>query len=255
MGFEIVYGDTDSLFLNYVSMGSAEAEAISNFKEECNKQLGVEVEHAKTYQTAIISEKKKHYIGWTGIEGREPDIVGMEGDKNDRPKWINIVFRQIAYDIVVSNDPIASLKSAVTDLELSNVNPELLKRSTRLSKNPEEYENENDRKRKIGLAVGARKGDVVEYFETDNNKEGYSLNSQDISIKRYKIMLWKATKDILEIAGYDIAALELELFEPNTISHMAVPSRGVAGSMTSYTSLVSGANQVAKNNIKRGGDF
>jgi hypothetical protein len=77
------------------------------------------------------------------------------------------------------------------------------------------------------------------------------LNSQDISIKKYKIMLWKTIKDILEIAGYDIAAVEQELFEPDTISHMAMPSRGVAGS-TSYTSLVSGASQVAKNNT--GGD-
>jgi hypothetical protein len=52
----------------------------------------------------------------------------------------------------------------------------LLKRSNKLSKNPEEYDNENDRKRKIGLAVGARKGDVIEYFETDKNNEGYSLS-------------------------------------------------------------------------------
>ncbi|MGA9152806.1 MAG: DNA polymerase domain-containing protein [Candidatus Nitrosopolaris sp.] len=255
MGFDIVYGDTDSLFLNCANMNTAEEiEIISKFKEECNKQLGVEVEHAKTYQTAIISEKKKHYIGWTGIEEREPDIVGMEGDKKDRPKWINSVFRQIVSDILVSNDTIASLKSAVADLELGNVNPELLKRTTRLSKNPEEYENENDRKRKIGLAVGARKGDVVEYFETDKNKEGYSLNSQDISVKKYKIMLWKAIKDLLEIAGYDIATLERELFN-NTISHMAMPSRGVAGCMTSYTSFVSGANQVANNYNEKGGEL
>ena len=75
-------------------------ETISKFKEECNKQLGIEVEHAKTYQTAIISDKKKHYVGWTGIQGKEPDIVGMEGDKNDRPKWINTVFRQTVYDIL-----------------------------------------------------------------------------------------------------------------------------------------------------------
>jgi len=121
-------------------------------------------------------------------------------------------------------------------------------RRNRLSKNPEEYENKNDRKRKIGLAVGAKKGDVIEYFEADNNKEGYSLNSQDISIKKYKIMLWKAIKDVLEIAGYDIARLERELLFDNTISHMAMPSRGVAGSMTPYTSFGSGANQVAKNN-------
>src|SRR5439155_17145375 len=101
--------------------------------------------------------------------------------------------------------------------------------------------------------IGARKGDIIEYFESDNNKEGYSLNSQDISIKKYKTMLWKAVKDILEIAGYDIAAIERGLLQPS-ISHMAMPSRGVAGSMNSCTSFVSGANQVAKNNQK-GGDF
>jgi len=131
MGFDIVYGDTDSLFLNCTNMNTAEeSEVISKFKEECNKKLGVDVEYTKT---AIISEKK-HYIGWIGIEGREPDIVGMEGDNNDRPKWINIVFRQIVFDILVNNDPIDSLKRAAVDLELGNVNPELLKRSTRLSK-------------------------------------------------------------------------------------------------------------------------
>ena len=153
----------------------------------------------------------------------------MEGDKNDRPKWINNVFRQTIYDIVVDNiDPIINLKKAIYDLEFSNINPELLKRSNRLSKNPEEYGNENDRKRKIGLAIGARKGDIIEYFESDS-KEGYSLNIQDISIKKYKIMLWKAVKDVLEIAGYDIAAVEQgELFQPD-ISHMAMPSRGMAG--------------------------
>lgn len=117
IGFEIVYGDTDSLFLNYVNMGSVVAEDISKFKEECNKQLGIEVEHAKRYQTAIISEKKKHYIGWTGIEGTEPDVVGMEGNENDRPKWINTTFRQIVYDIFASNNPIVSLKRAIADLD------------------------------------------------------------------------------------------------------------------------------------------
>ena len=219
MGFEIVYGDTDSLFLhtgnNKTDLSLNVEEGVSKFKEECSKQLGIEVEHAKTYKTAIISDKKKHYVGWTGIQGKEPDIVGMEGDKNDRPKWINSVFRQTVCDIVTNSsnngncDPIANLKKAISDLQSGNVNPELLKRSNKLSKNPEEYENENDRKTKIGLAIGARKGDVIEYYESDS-REGYSLNPQEISIRKYKIMLWKAVKDIMEIAGYDIAALEQE---------------------------------------------
>jgi len=67
-------------------------------------------------------------------------------------------------------------------------------------------------------------------------------------------MLWKAVKDILEIAGYEIIAIERELLKPN-ISHIAMPSRGVAGSMNSCTSFVSGANRVAKENNEKGGDF
>jgi DNA polymerase I len=237
MGFEIVYGDTDSLFLHYGSNKTDSSlnieEEISKFKEECSKQLGIKVEHVKTYKTAIISDKKKHYIGWTGMDGDEPDIVGMEGDKNDRPKWINGVFRQTVYDIIRGINSVVNLKKAISDLEAGNVDSELLKRSNRLSKNPEEYENENDRKRKIGLAVGARKGDVIEYFESDS-KEGYSLNAQDVSSRKYKIMLRKAVRDILEIAGYDVSALEQELIlkckeEEKEVDHMAKPPRGVVG--------------------------
>ena len=136
----------------------------------------------------------------------------MEGDKNDRPKWINNVFRQVVEDILGVNennaDPISTLEKAISDLEHGNVNHELLTRSVKLSKNPEEYHNANDRKRRLGLAVGARKGDVIEYYESDNSKTGYSLNHQDISIRKYKLMLWKTVKEILEIAGYDISSIE-----------------------------------------------
>ena len=45
-------------------------------------------------------------------------------------------------------------------------------------------------------------------------------------------MLWKAVKDILEIAGYDIATLEQELILDNEDGHKAGPPSGVAG----YTS-------------------
>ena len=201
------------------------------------------------------------YLRWkhvtsirTGIEGKEPDIVGMEGDKNDRSKWFNNVFRQTVYDIVVNNtDPIINLKGAISDLESGIINPELLKRSDRLSKNPEEYENENDRKRKIGLAVGARRGDVIEYFESDNNKEGYSLNPQDISVRKYKVTLWKTVKDILEIVGYDITILKQELILDDKVGHIAEPPRGVAGYTCSSQQSKFAAepvNQSATNKVK-----
>ena len=165
----------------------------------------------------------------------------MEGEKNDRPKWINNVFRQTAYDIIVNNtDPIINLKKAIYDLELGNVNPELLKRSTKLSKNPEEYENQNDRKRKIGLAINARKGDVIiKYYESEN-KEGYSLNPQDISIKKYKIKLWRAVEDILEIAGFQVVTIEQELISNYKDDHVAKPPHSAVGML---------ANQFAKSSL------
>jgi DNA polymerase, archaea type len=217
MGLQVVYGDTDSLFIDLDHDKQIDCnvvnEYISMFKERCRKHLGIEVEHAKTYKTSLISDKKKHYIGWTGIPGISPDIVGMEGDKNDRPKWINNVFKQVV-DIILGvrydDDPISTVIKSISDLENGNVDHKLLTRSVRLSKNPEDYHNTNDRKRKLGLVIGAIKGDVIEYYESDN-KEGYSLNHREISYRKYKLMLWKAIREVLKIAGYDVDSLENEI--------------------------------------------
>jgi DNA polymerase I len=219
IGLRVVYGDTDSLFIDLdLDKQLANINIINGhileFKRKCRKHLGIEVEHVKTYKISIIPDKKKHYIGWTGILGTSPDIVGMEGDKNDRPRWISNVFRQVV-DIILgihnnTADPISTVMKSISDLENGIVDHKLLTRSVRLTKNPEDYHNTNDRKRKLGLVVGARKGDVIEYYESDN-KEGYSLNYRDISYRRYKLMLWKAIKEVLEISGYDVRSLENEI--------------------------------------------
>ena len=220
MGLQVVYGDTDSLFIDLYGDKQTDSDIVNGyileFKEKCKKHLGIDIEHAKTYKTSIISDKKKHYIGWTGISGTSPDIIGMEGDKNDRPRWINNVFRQIVDEVLGihnnsnNTDPISTVKKSISELENGNVDHKLLTRSVRLSKNPEDYHNTNDRKRRLGLAIGARKGDVIEYYESDN-KEGYSLNYREISYRKYRLMLWKAIKELLEIAGYDVGLLEKEI--------------------------------------------
>jgi tetratricopeptide (TPR) repeat protein len=73
-------------------------EIVSRFKEECSKYLRVEVEHAKTYQTAIISDKKKHYVGWQGAAldklGKHNGAIecfdkALQVDPNNPYAWTN----------------------------------------------------------------------------------------------------------------------------------------------------------------------
>src|SRR5262249_52868775 len=106
------------------------------------------------------------------------------------------------------------------------------------------------------------KGDLVYWYETYTQeyvkskqcwkkKKGYSVKPENLNLDKYKNLLLNKLKDSLDIAGFNTVALKPELFEPNRISHLAMPSCGVAGSMTSYTTFVSGQKQVSKNKVKK----
>jgi DNA polymerase, archaea type len=204
LGFEVVAGDTDSLFLN----GSSDS-AMLELIRQCKEKIGVDVEHGQTFAKAVII-KKKHYFGVTS-DGKIK-AVGMEGKKNDRPAWVNKTFDRFLDDFKAGADPVVNLKAAVDDLENGRVDPELLKVKVKLTKNPEDYA-VNNLNKKIGTLLGAKAGDVIWYFKTDDMRDGVSINSQDIGITKYKEMLMATVKDALEIMGYGSAEkIESEIF-------------------------------------------
>jgi DNA polymerase I len=206
LGLDVVAGDTDSLFLDSASAGD---DAIAILIARCREEIGIDVEHGLTFARAVII-KKKHYFGVT------PDgaikAVGMEGRKNDRPAWVNRVFDQFLQDFAAGIDPADDLKAAVDDLEKGRVDYELLKVKVKLSKDPADYAVNNPSK-KIGALLGAKAGDVIWYFKTDDKKAGVSINPEDIGITKYKEMLMATVKDALEIMGYGGAEkVEMEIF-------------------------------------------
>ena len=154
------------------------------------------------------------------------------------------------------------IQEAYNELDRGSINyAEELKFTQRLKLHPYEYE-DHVRTGIVAKSLDKDKGDLVYWYETYTQeyvkskqcwkrKKSYSVKLENLNLDEYKNLLLNKLKDSLEIAGFSIAALERELFEPNTISDMAMPSRGVAGSMTSYTSFVSGANEVAKNKEKK----
>lgn len=196
-GFEVVSGDTDSLFLDGVEKN------IIDFIKECKDKLNVDVEHEKTFAKSMIL-KKKHYCGITN-KG-EIIIKGMEGVKNDRPLWINKVFENFLKDTLSNrNNPIAYLKEEIQKLNERKIDTELLKIYTKLSKDPLEYKTNNIQK-KIGVLLKSKANDLIYHFKSDN-KDGVSISSKDISFKKYEDMLVNAVKEIVEILGYDISQL------------------------------------------------
>ncbi len=189
LGFEVVAGDTDSLFLH----GDAD---ISKFIAQCKEKLHVDVEHDKTFTKAVII-KKKHYFGIT--DAGEIIVKGMEGMKNDRPTWINNAFNQFVKDVVNNINPLVNLRKSIADLEAEKIDSDLLKISVKLSKDPKQYAVNNPQK-KIGLLLNAKADDVIEYYKS-SNVDGISINSKDISIAKYKEMLLSSVSDALEILG------------------------------------------------------
>ena len=215
LGFVVLYGDTDSLFVN--NIGSI--DNAQKFISECQSNLGVTVGHERVFARLILTGKK-HYIGILPGSDNEPVIKGMEGLKSDRPEFIHKVFLQLVDDIKYNRSPIRNLKEAIRDLEAKNVPSEELAISLVLHKNPEEYDQECKQSR-IGKRLHLRRGMTLVYYKTRYEELDYqpvtarhqkrvrleSENPGDISYTKYREMLLTSVKGIVEILGYDVSQL------------------------------------------------
>jgi hypothetical protein len=93
----------------------------------------------------------------------------------------------------------------------SRDSPDLLKISKVVNKELGEYE-PTAQIYNIAKALGAKKGDIIEYFNANKKKTGnsWTINSEEIDIAHYKQLLWNTIDEILEIAGYPVAELAKE---------------------------------------------
>jgi DNA polymerase I len=74
-GILVVYGDTDSLFINY------EKTAAEKLQDQIKSELKLDVEISDVYRRIFFTEAKKRYAGlrWDG----SLDIVGLEVIRGD----------------------------------------------------------------------------------------------------------------------------------------------------------------------------
>jgi DNA polymerase I len=87
-GIDVVYGDTDSLFLKNPS--NTQVDQISAW---ARSNLGVDLEIDKQYRYVVFSELKKNYLGV--LSDGTVDVKGLTGKKSHTPPFIRNAFYEI----------------------------------------------------------------------------------------------------------------------------------------------------------------
>lgn len=141
-GIEVLYGDTDSLFIK-----NPTPEQIQIVIEQAKKDHGVDLEIDKTYRYCVLSNRKKNYLGVT--KSGKVDVKGLTGKKSHTPAFIKNLFYELV-DIlskVQTMDDFVKAKQDITEkisicgkkVEAKEIPLQDLTFNVMLSKAPSEY--------------------------------------------------------------------------------------------------------------------
>ncbi|MCS7119742.1 MAG: DNA-directed DNA polymerase I [Nitrososphaerota archaeon] len=109
LGIQVIYGDTDSIFLKNPTQ-----EQIKALSEWCEKSLGMEIDVDKSYRYAVLSSRKKNYLGVL-LDGTV-DVKGLTGKKRHIPVLIKRFFDEMEERLSQVKTP-GDFEEAKNDIE------------------------------------------------------------------------------------------------------------------------------------------
>ena len=98
VGIQVLYGDTDSLFLK-----NPTKEQIEDVVHYTEHELGMGIDVDKTYRYAVFSSRKKNYLGV--LEDGTVDVKGLTGKKKHIPIFIKDAFNQMKERLAKVKNP------------------------------------------------------------------------------------------------------------------------------------------------------
>jgi DNA polymerase, archaea type len=108
VGIQVLYGDTDSLFLKNPT--KEQIEEVTRFTEH-ELKMGIDVD--KNYRYAVFSSRKKNYLGV--LEDGSVDVKGLTGKKKHIPIFIKDAFNQMKTRLAQVKTP-ADFEKAKKDI-------------------------------------------------------------------------------------------------------------------------------------------
>lgn len=214
LGLEVIYGDTDSLFVS-------NKPEVGKFVDEVMKVLELEIKVDKIYKRVFFTEAKKRYVGI--LEDGRIDIVGFEAVRGDWSEIAKEVQENVAKIVLETGDvrkAVDYVRNIILELRSQRISIDKLVIWKTLTKPLDEYEVSAPHvaaaKKMISLGFKVEKGDKVGYVIVRG--EGsissraipyFTVKPGDVDVDYYiKHQIIPAAMRILEYFGVSERQLE-----------------------------------------------
>ncbi len=212
-GIEVLYGDTDSLFIKNPS-----PEQIQNVIDETKKNFSVDLEVDKEYRYVVLSTRKKNYLGVT--KSGKVDVKGLTGKKSHTPPFIRTLFYELL-DILSKVQNVEEFERAkkqisekivewVKKVESKEIPLSDLAFNVMISKAPSEYvKTVPQHVRAARLLESIReikKGDIISYVKILNKpgvKPVEMARKEEVDSKKYMEFMEATLDQLTSSMGID----------------------------------------------------
>ncbi|MDE1844974.1 MAG: DNA-directed DNA polymerase I, partial [Thaumarchaeota archaeon] len=217
VGIEVLYGDTDSLFLKAPSQ-----DQVQGVVEWAKTEFGVDLDLDKEYRYVVFSTRKKNYLG-VQKDGKV-DVKGLTGKKSHTPPFIRNLFYEILGILsqVQNEQEFAQSKTKIGDM-ISGYAKKLKAREIPLadlafhvmiSKAPSEYVKtipQHIRAAKLLENIREiKKGDIIDYVKIINKpgvKPVELARPDEVDTPKYMEFMESTFDQILSSMDLDFAGL------------------------------------------------
>lgn len=214
LGIEVVYGDTDSIFLK-----SPTQKQIAELVSWSEKELGMELEIDKFYRYSVFSNLKKNYLGV--YPDGSVDVKGLTGKKRHMPEFLKRAFMEMTQTLGEVNSPkdfeAARLKigeivrTCYIKLKKREYPLSDLALNIMISKSPGRYDKTTPQHvkaakllAKVGIEI--KPGDIISFVKTTNDlgvKPVQLANVKEVDVEKYMEYLKSTFGQVLDAVGID----------------------------------------------------
>ncbi len=217
VGIEVLYGDTDSLFLK-----GPTKDQIQTVVSWAKEQFGVDLDLDKVYRYVVLSTRKKNYLG-VQKDGKV-DVKGLTGKKSHTPPFIRTLFYEILEILskVKTTQEFTESKEKISDmiaqyakkLKAKQIPLSDLAFNVMISKAPSEYVKtvpQHIRAAKLLEQIREiKKGDIISYVKIINKpgvKPVELARPDEIDSAKYMEFMESTFDQILSSMDLDFATL------------------------------------------------